>query len=112
MRVDKYLKVSRLIKRRTIANEACDAGRVSINGKPVATNDATNRSLFVNGGACCPGQYGYGLLSCNPDGEPVYELSFTIQLMDIHEESVLYTDTQTITLRLDPAAKEGYYEKN
>lgn len=85
---------------------------MSINGKPVATNDATNRSLFVNGGACCPGQYGYGLLSCYPDGEPVYELSFTIQLMDIHEESVLYTDTQTITLRLDPAAKEGYYEKN
>ena len=33
MRIDKYLKVSRLIKRRTIANEACDAGRVSINGK-------------------------------------------------------------------------------
>ena len=35
MRVDKYLKVSRLIKRRTVANEACDAGRVSVNGKPV-----------------------------------------------------------------------------
>lgn len=33
MRLDKFLKVSRLIKRRTIANEACDAGRVSINGK-------------------------------------------------------------------------------
>ncbi len=33
MRLDKYLKVSRLIKRRTIANEACDAGRVLINGK-------------------------------------------------------------------------------
>ncbi len=33
MRIDKYLKVSRLIKRRTIANEACDGGRVSINGK-------------------------------------------------------------------------------
>ncbi|MEA5084049.1 MAG: RNA-binding S4 domain-containing protein [Lachnospiraceae bacterium] len=33
MRLDKYLKVSRIIKRRTIANEACDAGRVSINGK-------------------------------------------------------------------------------
>ena len=33
MRVDKFLKVSRIIKRRTIANEACDAGRVSINGK-------------------------------------------------------------------------------
>ena len=33
MRLDKYLKVSRIIKRRTIANEACDAGRVTVNGK-------------------------------------------------------------------------------
>ena len=33
MRLDKYLKVSRIIKRRTIANEACDAGRVSVNDK-------------------------------------------------------------------------------
>lgn len=33
MRLDKYLKVSRLIKRRTVANDACDAGRVMINGK-------------------------------------------------------------------------------
>lgn len=33
MRLDKYLKVSRLIKRRTVANEACDGGRVSVNGK-------------------------------------------------------------------------------
>ena len=33
MRLDKYLKVSRLIKRRTIANEACDSGRISVNGK-------------------------------------------------------------------------------
>ena len=33
MRLDKYLKVSRLIKRRTVANEACDAGRVEVNGK-------------------------------------------------------------------------------
>ncbi len=33
MRLDKYLKVSRLIKRRTVANEACDAGRVMVNGK-------------------------------------------------------------------------------
>ena len=32
MRLDKYLKVSRLIKRRTIANEACDGGRVTVNG--------------------------------------------------------------------------------
>lgn len=34
MRLDKYLKVTRLIKRRTIANEACDAGRILVNGKP------------------------------------------------------------------------------
>jgi ribosomal 50S subunit-recycling heat shock protein len=34
MRLDKFLKVSRLIKRRTVANEACNAGRVSINGNP------------------------------------------------------------------------------
>ena len=34
MRLDKYLKVSRLIKRRSVANEACGAGRVSLNGKP------------------------------------------------------------------------------
>lgn len=33
MRLDKYLKVSRIIKRRTVANEACDAGRVCVNGK-------------------------------------------------------------------------------
>lgn len=35
MRIDKYLKVSRIIKRRTVANEACDAGRVLVNGKVV-----------------------------------------------------------------------------
>ena len=34
MRLDKFLKVSRLIKRRTVANEACDAGRASVNVKP------------------------------------------------------------------------------
>lgn len=34
MRLDKFLKISRLIKRRTVANEACDAGRVTVNGKP------------------------------------------------------------------------------
>lgn len=33
MRLDKYLKVSRLIKRRTVANEACDHGRITVNGK-------------------------------------------------------------------------------
>ena len=34
MRLDKYLKVSRLIKRRSVANDACDASRISVNGKP------------------------------------------------------------------------------
>ena len=34
MRLDKYLKVSRLIKRRTIANDACDAARIEVNGRP------------------------------------------------------------------------------
>ncbi len=33
MRLDKYLKVSRIIKRRTVANEACDAGRIEVNGR-------------------------------------------------------------------------------
>ena len=35
MRLDKFLKISRIIKRRTIANEACDAGRIEVNGKVV-----------------------------------------------------------------------------
>ena len=40
MRLDKYLKVSRLIKRRTVANEACDSGRVMINDKPAKASSA------------------------------------------------------------------------
>ena len=39
MRLDKFLKVSRLIKRRTIANEACDAGRVMIKSKPAKASE-------------------------------------------------------------------------
>ncbi|MBC7958726.1 MAG: RNA-binding S4 domain-containing protein [Vallitaleaceae bacterium] len=42
MRIDKYLKVSQLIKRRTIANEACDSGRVSINGKVAKAGTEVN----------------------------------------------------------------------
>ena len=38
MRLDKYLKVSRLIKRRTVANEACDAGRVLVNDRPATAS--------------------------------------------------------------------------
>lgn len=40
MRLDKFLKVSRLIKRRTVANEACDAGRVLVNQKPAKASVA------------------------------------------------------------------------
>ncbi|MCR5847021.1 MAG: RNA-binding S4 domain-containing protein [Lachnospiraceae bacterium] len=42
MRLDKYLKVSRLIKRRTVANEACDAGRVTINDKVAKASTEVN----------------------------------------------------------------------
>lgn len=35
MRIDKFLKVSRILKRRTLAEEACDKGKVTVNGKPV-----------------------------------------------------------------------------
>ena len=45
MRLDKFLKVSSLIKRRTVANEACDAGRVLVNDKPAKA------SVQVNTGA-------------------------------------------------------------
>jgi ribosomal 50S subunit-recycling heat shock protein len=42
MRLDKYLKVSRLIKRRTVANEACDNGRISVNGRVVKASYEVN----------------------------------------------------------------------
>ena len=45
MRLDKYLKVSRLIKRRTVANEACDAGRVMINGKTAKAGTEDRKSV-------------------------------------------------------------------
>lgn len=53
MRLDKYLKVSRIIKRRTIANEACDAGRVLVNSKPArASYDVkVNDIIEINFGA-------------------------------------------------------------
>ena len=43
MRLDKFLKVSRLIKRRTVANEACDAGRVMLNDKPATASAAVKQ---------------------------------------------------------------------
>ena len=52
MRLDKYLKVSRLIKRRTVANEACDAGRVFINEKPAkaSTNVKAGDTITIQFG--------------------------------------------------------------
>ena len=52
MRLDKFLKVSRLIKRRTVANEACDAGRVLVNEKPA------NASAQVKAGDILEIQFG------------------------------------------------------
>ncbi len=49
MRLDKFLKVSRLIKRRTVANEACDAGRVLINDKQAKAGTAVKTGVSVNG---------------------------------------------------------------
>ena len=47
MRLDKYLKVSRLIKRRTVANEACDAGRVLLNDKPARASASVKAGDIV-----------------------------------------------------------------
>lgn len=47
MRLDKFLKVSRIIKRRTVANEACDADRVSVNGKPARASYAVKQGDVV-----------------------------------------------------------------
>ena len=54
MRLDKYLKVSRIIKRRTVAKEACDGGRVSINGKVAKAGAEVKEGdvLEIRFGAC------------------------------------------------------------
>ena len=47
MRLDKYLKVSRLIKRRTVANEACDSAHVTVNGKPAKASYAVKQGDVI-----------------------------------------------------------------
>ena len=48
MRLDKYLKVARIIKRRTVANDACDTSHVSVNGRPAkASYDVKENDLIV-----------------------------------------------------------------
>ena len=54
MRLDKFLKVSRLIKRRTVANEACDNGRISVNGRVVKAS--CDRSEEHRVGKACRGR--------------------------------------------------------
>ena len=47
MRIDKFLKVSRLIKRRTVANEVADAGRITVNGRPVKASYAVKEGDVI-----------------------------------------------------------------
>ena len=47
MRIDKFLKLSRVIKRRTVANEACDNGRISVNGKVVKASFEVSKGDIV-----------------------------------------------------------------
>ena len=58
MRLDKFLKVSRLIKRRTVANEACDAGRVLINGTVAKASTKVKKSVKVKPGDVIEIQFG------------------------------------------------------
>ena len=48
MRLDKYLKLTRLIKRRTVANEACDSGRVLINDKPAKASANVKKGDIIS----------------------------------------------------------------
>ena len=80
MRLDKYLKVSRLIKRRTVANEACDAGRVMINDRPakasaevkagdkVKTGQTIGRVDTINGDTQLHFEVWKGTKPQNPEG--------------------------------------------
>ena len=64
MRLDKFLKVSRLIKRRTVANEACDAGRVLVNDKPAKA------SVKVKPGDIIEIQFGTSLRKISRSAQP------------------------------------------
>lgn len=66
MRLDKYLKISRLIKRRTVANEACDAGRVLVNGK------AARASYAVKPGDILEIEFGQRTLKVQIESTPDY----------------------------------------
>ena len=75
MRLDKFLKVSRLIKRRTVANEACDAGRVMVNGRPAKA------SVQVKPGDVI--EIGYGTKSVKAEVLDVQETTRKEQAKDL-----------------------------
>ena len=83
MRLDKYLKVSRLIKRRTVANEACDAGRVLVNDKPAKA------SVQVKTGDTIEIQFG----SKNVKVE-VLDVKETVKKEDVERVIGLYNEEQ------------------
>lgn len=65
MRLDKFLKVSRLIKRRTVANEACDAGRVMVNGKTAKASQDVKTGDII--------EIGFGVKSVKVEVQDVRE---------------------------------------
>ena len=73
MRLDKFLKVSRLIKRRTVANEACDAGRVLVNGKVAKASLAVKEGDVIEIRFLCQDEFGLGydwlFANWTPEGE-------------------------------------------
>jgi len=84
MRLDKWLKVSRLIKRRTVANEACDAGRVTANGRPVkASYDVKPGDVLELECVLTKrrGPVGFGVCAAYADGQAACtaELTFAVQ---------------------------------
>ena len=85
MRLDKFLKVSRLIKRRTVANEACDAGRVLVNDKPAKA------SLNVKTGDIIEIQFGTS--------------SVKVEVLDVQETVKKGRSQRTLPLSVENVSK-------
>lgn len=87
MRLDKYLKVSRLIKRRTVANEACDNGLVTVNGKPARA------SYDVKVGDQISLRFGQRIV--------------TVEVLDV-QETVRQADAGTLYREIGPVRPDAY----
>ena len=97
MRLDKFLKVSRLIKRRTVANEACDAGRVLVNG------NVAKASVKVKVGDVIEIQFGT---------KTVKAVSYT-HLEPVEQRTSLGEDNKTFpSFQRIPVAGRTYYSRN